>query len=58
MYQLCNILYDRSDLVYTMQSPWGEGGGRGEVLSIIFGGFVPLASLNPYPVPDQWHLVI
>ena len=27
-----------------------------EVLSITFGGYVPLAPPNPYPAPDQ-HLV-
>ena len=34
----------------------GEGWGGVELLSKIFGGYVPLAPPNPNPVPDQ-HLV-
>ena len=28
----------------------GEGGGGGGVLGLIFAGYMPLASQNPYPI--------
>ena len=31
-------------------SPWGWGGGGVGTLGLIFAGYVPLASQNPYPI--------